>query len=345
MAGSHHSEKLKREITKLLQAGIPVYILAKDYGIPETTVRNFPNQIARLDAQAANYQRAKQSALSGTPPTLAPLIRPSAATGFTRPAPNTILFDGPIDIGVLPDTQVKPDIDLEYLACYGRFFAAKKPHVILQGGDFADMPSLSFHDQPGSKNYEGKRYQRDILSVHQGMKTFMQPILDEMARTDWKPLLILTLGNHEHRIDRTIAATPKLDGTMGLPDLEYERWGWEVYPFLTPVIINGMAFAHYFTSGVMGRPITSAQAILTKKHMSCFAFHQQGRDVKHGYRGDGKEITAAIFGSAYEHDEEYLNHQTNLHFRGCAMVYGVEDGVVDSLVACNLKWIKAKYPA
>jgi hypothetical protein len=262
---------------------------------------------------------------------------------FTRPHPNHILFDGPIDIGVLPDTQVKPNVPLDYLACYGRFFASKKPKVILQGGDFADMPSLSFHDQAGSKNYEGKRYKEDILSVHNGMKIFMQPILDEMARTDWKPLFIMTLGNHEHRIDRTIAATPKLDGVMGLPDLEYERWGWEVYPFLVPVVINGMAFAHYFTSGVMGRPITTAQAILTKKHMSCFAFHQQGRDVKHGYRGDGKEITAAILGSAYEHDEDYLNHQTNLHFRGCAMVYGLEDGVVDSLVTCNLKWLKEKY--
>ncbi len=247
------------------------------------------------------------------------------------------------NIGVLPDPQAKPGITFDYLRWAGLFFAHKKPNVILCGGDFADMPSLSFHDVPGSMGYEGKRYKADILAVHEAMKVFMTPILEEMKRTGWAPRFVMCLGNHEDRINRTIRATPKLDGVMGLPDLEYERWGWEVVPFLVPIIIEGVAFCHYFTSGVMGRPITTAQALITKKHMSCFAFHQQGRDVKHGYRGDGKEITGIICGSYYEHDEEYLNHQTNKHFRGLYMLYGVEDGEIESAVAVNLKYLKREY--
>jgi hypothetical protein len=246
-------------------------------------------------------------------------------------------------IGVLPDCQVKPDISLDYLEWAGKYFADKKPDVIVNIGDFADMPSLSFHDVAGSMGYEGQRYKADILAVHQGMKRLMTPIQDEMRRTGWNPRLVLTLGNHENRIDRTIKATPKLDGVMGLPDLEYERWGWEVVPFLQPIVINGVAFCHYFCSGVMGRPVTSAQAMLTKKHMSCVAGHQQVRDVKHGYRGDGKEITAIIAGSYYLHDEEYLNHQTNNHFRGLYMLYGVDDGVIETAVAVNINHLRRVY--
>lgn len=247
------------------------------------------------------------------------------------------------NIGVLPDCQVKPGISLDYLEWAGKFFAAKKPDVIVNIGDFADMPSLSFHDQPGSMGYEGKRYKLDILSVHEGMKRLMTPIIQEMQATGWKPRLVLTLGNHEDRINRTIKATPKLDGMMGLPDLEYERWGWEVVPFLKPIIIEGVAFCHYFASGVMGRPVTTAQALITKKHMSCVAGHQQGRDVKHGYRADGREITAIIAGSYYEHDEDYLNHQTNQHFRGLFMLRGVADGVIDSAVAVNINHLRRVY--
>lgn len=247
-------------------------------------------------------------------------------------------------IGVLCDAQVKPGIDFSYLARIGRYFAEKRVDYIVNIGDFADMPSLSFHDEPGSKNYEGQRYREDILSVHHAMKIFMEPIIAEKNRSGWNPKLILTLGNHEHRIDRTIQAIPKLDGTIGLPDLEYERWGWEVSPFLTPVIIEGVAFCHYFTTGQMGRPASSARAMLNKQHMSCFAGHQQGRDIAYGRRADGREMTAIICGSSYEHDEGYLNHQTNRHFRGIYILNDVIDGEFEEMPV-SLKYLRRKYGA
>jgi hypothetical protein len=319
--------------------------IAKEFGVyrgvVKTTVANADKILARDQAESLSRklihnqltQSAKMAETLGGPSGhfsghQKPFI-PDNLRGFT--------------IGVLPDCQVKPDISLDYLEWAGKYFADKKPDVIVNIGDFADMPSLSFHDVAGSMGYEGQRYKADILAVHQGMKRLMTPIQDEMRRTGWNPRLVITLGNHENRIDRTIKATPKLDGVMGLPDLEYERWGWDVVPFLQPIVINGVAFCHYFCSGVMGRPVTSAQAMLTKKHMSCVAGHQQGRDVKHGYRGDGKEITAIIAGSYYEHNEEYLNHQTNAHFRGLFMLYGVDDGVIESAVAVNINRLRRVY--
>ena len=42
-------------------------------------------------------------------------------------------------IAVIPDMQVKPDIDLSYAAYIGHYMAHKKPDIIINGGDFADM--------------------------------------------------------------------------------------------------------------------------------------------------------------------------------------------------------------
>jgi hypothetical protein len=249
-------------------------------------------------------------------------------------------IDG-LRIGVICDTQVKQGIDLTFLSHIGRFMASERPAVIVHGGDFADMPSLSFHDAPGSKNFEGARYRADLEATHQGMKALMTPIQEEMKK-GWNPWLVMLYGNHEYRIERTIRATPKLEGVMGLPDLEYERWGWQVFPFLEPVVIGGVAFCHYFCSGVMGRPITTARALLNKKHMSCFAFHQQGRDIAYGVRADGREMTAIICGSSYEHDEHYLNHQTNNHFRGIYMLNDVVDGTFEEMPV-SLKSLRRRY--
>lgn len=271
-----------------------------------------------------------------------PLISNSAMKGSTHLAQGGNARSGKLDILLIPDVQAKPDIDFDHLTWAGRYAADKKPDVIVCIGDFADMPSCSFHDEPGSKAYSDQNYKADILATHLAMKSLMAPIQQEMA-SGWAPRLVMTLGNHEDRINRMIEAIPKLDGLMGLPDLEYERWGWEVYPFLVPIVIKGIAFCHYFASGVMGRPITTAQALLTKKHQSCVAGHQQGRDLKYAYRGDGKEMFALIAGSFYRHDEKYLNHQTNQHYRGLYMMYGCEDGVVESPVAVTMDYLQRTY--
>jgi hypothetical protein len=92
----------------------------------------------------------------------------------------------------------------------------------------------------------------------------------------------------------------------------------------------------------MGRPITTAQALLTKKHMSCFAGHQQGRNIAYARRADGKEMTAIICGSCYEHEEDYLGVQGNQHFRGLYLLHNVNDGSFDEC-AVPLDYIKENF--
>lgn len=249
---------------------------------------------------------------------------------------------------VLPDSQIQPEDNFEFLSFIGQYAVDIRPDIIVHLGDFADMPSLSSHDKAGSKSMEGQRYKADINASIKAMETLLQPIrshqesLKQNHRPRWNPRMVMLYGNHENRINRAIQNDPKLDGLISLSDLQYEEMGWETYPFLQPVNIEGVMFCHYFVSGVMGNPCTTARAILNKHHQSCIAGHQQGRDIAFGKRADGTEMTAMIVGSGYEHDEKYLNSQTNNHWRGVVVLHEVQDGHFDEMMV-SLRYLRSKY--
>lgn len=483
-------------------------------------------------------------------------------------------------IAVLPDGQVHRGVPTDHWSWCGEYLAIKKPDVIIQLGDFTDMPSLSSHDSPGSLRLEGSRYQHDIDSSLVAMGLLMNKIVKVPK---WNPKLYLTLGNHEDRINRAIAKDPKLEGVISLDDLEYEQFGWKVFPFLQPIVVGGVAFCltpdhkvltkdlryvelgsinigdellafdekgpyrsyktsiveqvdkdiapifavtlrsgkvfkvtadhqwltcqaatqqwtttsnlrrgtavpkffnewihdtsyesgwlagmfdgeghiskpnskqggiqigiaqnegpvldriqhelvtrsvlhtkhsftrckairiggpssaklqllgeirplrlinkfkpemlgrlnaqeidyidnicplgkseivlvktssstmivdgyghhncHYFPSGVMGRPITSAKALLAKLHMSCIAGHQQGRDIAFSKRADGVDMTAIISGSFYSHAEDYLSPFTNNHWRGMWMLHETKDGSFNEM-AVSINYLQRRF--
>ena len=219
----------------------------------------------------------------------------------------------------------------------------KKPEKIICLGDFADMPSLSSYDV-GKKVFEGRRYTKDIGAAKDAMSAFLGPIreFNNKAKRNkeklYRPELHLTLGNHCDRITRAINNDPKLEGLISLKDLGYEEFGWKVYPFLDVVVIDGIAYSHYFTSGLMGRPATTANAQLNKTHMSSVSGHQHGLQIATGKTGDGKLIHSIIAGSCYEHDEDYLGKQGNNHWRGALMLNDVNDGDFD-IMPLRLKYL------
>jgi hypothetical protein len=248
---------------------------------------------------------------------------------------------------IIPDTQIRAKDNLDFLYHIGCYIVDKKPDVIVQIGDFADMPSLSSYDV-GKKAFEGRRYVTDIEAAKRGMEVLLEPLNDYNAKQrkngkrTYNPRRVLTLGNHEDRISRAINSDPKLDGTLDLNDLGYEAFGWEVFPFLEVVVIDGVAYSHYFVTGVAGRPAGTAAAQLNKKHMSCVAGHQQGRQSSSAYRADGKRITSIIAGSCYEHNEDYLGPQGNHHWRGLVVLHSVHDGEFDEMYV-PLDYLREKY--
>ena len=76
--------------------------------------------------------------------------------------------------------------------------------------------------------------------------------------------------------------TSCLEGIISMEDLEYEKFGWSVYPFLDRIDIDGIVYSHYFISGVLGKAIggeNPAASILNKQHMSCTSGHTHTYDV------------------------------------------------------------------
>jgi len=248
---------------------------------------------------------------------------------------------------VIPDCQVKEGVPIDHLEWAGKAICDYQPDIVVNIGDFADMPSLSTHDTRGSKYFEGLRYKKDVAAAKEGMAKLLAP-LREMQKQQkktkhkvYKPRMIMCLGNHENRIDRAVNNNPTLEGLISTKDLGYEN-DWEVHPFLHPVFINGVGFNHYWPVGAMGRPAGTATAIINKLHMSCVAGHQQGKQVAYGKRADGTSITSIIVGSYYLHDESYMDQLSNRHWRGLLMLNEVKDGAFDEMFL-SIEYLGKKY--
>lgn len=209
------------------------------------------------------------------------------------------------------------------------------------------MPSLSSYDQ-GKKSFEGRRYLTDIEASTSAMADLLRPINDhnERARRNgkkqYRPRMVLTMGNHCNRINRAVELDAKLDGVLSTEHLQFKEFGWEEHKFLEVVIIDGVAYSHYFVTGVAGRPAGSAAAQLRKTNMSSIAGHQQGLQIATGNRADGALLTSVICGSFYEHEEDYLGPQGNKHYRGLLVLHEVNNGQFD-LMPVSLSYLKGKY--
>lgn len=248
---------------------------------------------------------------------------------------------------IIPDCQVKDGVPIEHLTWAGKAIVDYKPDVVVNMGDFADMPSLSSHDKAGSKYFEGLRYKKDVEAAREAMRHLLTPLQERQALQKknkekvYKPRMIMLLGNHENRIDRAINNNPMLEGMLSTKDLGYEE-SWEVYPFLQPVFIGGVGFNHYWPVGVMGRPASSPAVIINKLHMSCVAGHQQGKQIAYGKRADGKALCAIIAGSYYLHDEHYMDQLSNRHWRGLVVLNDVKDGGFDEMLL-SIEYLQRKY--
>ena len=248
---------------------------------------------------------------------------------------------------IIPDTQVKPNTPTDHLTWAGKYAAEKKPDVIVHCGDHWDMESLSSYDK-GKKSFEGRRYSKDIAAGVEAMQKFLAPIRAEQARLrknkekQWKPRLVFTLGNHENRITRAIEDDPMLDGLIGFKDFQLEEMGWEVHGFLECVVIDNIAYQHYFTSGIMGRPVANPTTMLNKMHMSTVQGHVQDRAISFARRADGKQMIGIFAGIFYQHEESYLTPHNNLSWRGVWMLHEVNDGSGDVMMV-SIDYLRNKY--
>ena len=141
------------------------------------------------------------------------------------------------------DTHAHPEYDNKRFKVLGQFCAEEQPDVIVQIGDWSDVTSLNTH---GTKlELEGARWKDDIEVTLDALDAFMRPIIRRKKKL---PHRIITLGNHEHRVNRWVAQEPRFEGTMSVEDFGFERFGFQVFPFGREVEVAGFDFVHHLGS-------------------------------------------------------------------------------------------------
>lgn len=248
----------------------------------------------------------------------------------------------------IPDSQVKPGVNLDYLEWIGKYIVRKRPDVIIHAGDFADMESLSSYDK-GKRTAEGKRVQADIDVAREGWRRLNAPLAALQTKQRflgepiYNPRKVITLGNHENRIERHVDANPELHGFLSIESLGLNKYGWEVIPFKTPIVIDGIAYVHYWENVMTGKPLSGQAATMLKTVGQSFTMgHRQTLDIAMRFLPTGQQQIGLIAGACYPHDEHYKGVQGNHHWRGIVLKHNVRDGAYDPLFI-SLDWLERTY--
>lgn len=238
-----------------------------------------------------------------------------------------------MDILVIPDPHSNPDFNNDRFDWLSNYIIDTRPDIVLNLGDSIDLASLAGYDK-GKRSFFGKSYKKDIDSHAEAQERWWGPI---KARKKKMPRRIILEGNHEHRIEKALDLSPELEGTLRFEDFRFDDYYDEVvrYNGETPgtITIQGVTFAHYLTSGVLGRPISGehpAHALISKLSASVVVGHSHLADYCIRSDVHGKPIQSVVAGCYFDYDSPWAGKQVNqLYWRGLVRLNDVQNGRFD----------------
>lgn len=234
---------------------------------------------------------------------------------------------------VVPDPHAHFKAGNERADLVGRLILDLRPDVIVNLGDQFDMPSLSSYDK-GLRSFHGKTYKADVDSGLDFSERMFAPIKKAKKRT---PYTVFLQGNHEQRIDRALELSPELVGTVSIEDLDIKKYYNEYVPYTgkqTPgtIEIDGVTYAHFMVSGVLGRPIGgehSAFSLVSKQFTSCTVGHTHTLDLCVRTNPHGRRIMGLVAGCLVDYQSDWAGEQQRLWWPGVVICHNVEDGQYD----------------
>lgn len=249
---------------------------------------------------------------------------------------------------IIPDCQVKPGVDTTHLDWAARAAVHYKPDVIVNIGDFWDMPSLSKHGLPGNIETEGARIQKDIDAGNAAFERFVGPIQAEQdrlfrgKRKQWRPRKEFLFGNHEHRLTRAVSDDPKFDGILTLDAMKTP--GFNRNEFLKIVIIDGIRYCHFFPNPLSGRPIGGTIPNRLNHIGGTFVQgHQQG--FQYGCKQYPDKVAhGLVCGRFYSHQERYRPTDVqDCEWNGIVFLNEVRNNGDFDLMPLSFKYLKEKF--
>lgn len=209
----------------------------------------------------------------------------------------------PRDHLVIPDSHTYPGDDLRRYSAVGNYIVTHLPPVIVQLGDFIDFGSLSSYDA-GKKEFVFQNVQDDIESYHKAEEALFAPLHHfnksqvKLKKAQYNPLYVKLIGNHEYRLKKLLDYEPRwASKTINMDAFDTRQPINEVVvDFMDWIEVDGVNYTHYWASGVLGRPVPNAKAILAKKGVSGTMGHSHTLDSAALTKPDGTRIRGLVAG-------------------------------------------------
>lgn len=234
---------------------------------------------------------------------------------------------------VIPDPHSHWEHDNVRASLLSNLISDLRPDVVVNLGDQWDMPSLSSYDK-GLRSFQGRTYSADIASGCEFSDRLWGPI---KRRKKKLPLRVFLHGNHENRIEKALQLSPELEGTISFNDLCLSDFYDIVVPYSgknTPGIIelDGITYAHYLISGIMGRPIGGehpAYTLISKGFTSCTVAHSHLLDYCIRTRPDGSRAMGLVAGCFVDYQSDWAGESQKLWWPGVVFCRNLEQGQYD----------------
>lgn len=250
------------------------------------------------------------------------------------------------NILVIGDAHAHPDVDNRRFDWLGKFILDRRPDIIVDIGDWADMPSLSYYDK-GKAAFEHRRYLKDCEAAKDASERAFGPLRDLQIRQKiakrkiYKPDIYRILGNHDgDRIARIGENSPELEGIFKIDDLGYGDFDEIVKPFLEPTVIEGIVFSHYFYRQMKSYPINNASALIKEYHTSCVCGHDHKFDYSQATTSRGQRLQAVFVGCFLDPDDyasNFAGPQARMRWwSGLTMLNNTRNGQFDlEMISAN----------
>lgn len=217
----------------------------------------------------------------------------------------------PVSHLIIPDAHTHPEDNFRRFVWLKNLIMDRKPEVIVQIGDWWDMGSLCSYDA-GKKSFVFQNIKKDIETGHNVESLVFGWLADYNAqqkknkKKGYNPIFVKIMGNHEDRMRRLLDYEPRLEGSFSMDDFKTQVKGLNetFVDFLDTCVVDGIAYSHYFVSGVQGRPASSARALGAKTHMSATMGHTHTLEAHDTVSPLGTRARALVCGSFHDKDHE-----------------------------------------
>lgn len=225
---------------------------------------------------------------------------------------------------VVGDCHAAPGQDLERFRWLGQMVKDINPDVLVQIGDWYSLDSLCEHRTIGERANE--RTASDVLAGQAALQVF------EEAAKGWAGRKVITLGNHDDRLQDLSEGAPWLEGLVRISDA-HRAAGWEVHEFLQPCRIDGILYQHYLRQAGGQRAISGkfhSLRLLERVKFGESVVVGHSHRFQHRVEARGlRRVHGLVAGCYFTHEEDYAGEDNSEWWRGVVVLRDVTDGDFD----------------